>query len=149
MLTAARILGPLAGPCCFQFPRLRPGSSPPPKKIVRQRSISVSGIMENHNMHLAPGFTLKDFLPAPVNVVVLWDLLGPGGLTVSTKYSSGSGTTFPRVAQEPPRPCSAPGDLPFPPQHLQVSSYRVSDFALPLFTVLMEFKPSLFSFLPL
>ena len=30
--------------------------------------------MENHNTHLAPGFTPNDLAPAPVNVAVLWGL---------------------------------------------------------------------------
>ena len=34
--------------------------------------------MENHNTHLAPGFTLNDLVTAPANVAVLWGLLGPG-----------------------------------------------------------------------
>ena len=36
---------------------LWPGASPPQKKFSRQCSSSASGIMENHNTHLAPGFT--------------------------------------------------------------------------------------------
>ena len=57
---------------------------------------------------------------------------------------------------EPPLPMwseepglhSAPGDSLFPPEHCHVLSCRVSDSVLPLFIVLMEFKPSPFSFLP-
>ena len=75
---------------------------------------------------------------------VCWDQVAS---TVSTKCPSSSGTTFPHVAQEPPGPHFGPGDLPFPPEHHQVLSCRVADFALPLFTFLMEFKPSPFSFL--
>ena len=104
--------------------------------------------MENHNTHLAPGITLNDLAPAPANVAtseVCWDQVGS---TVSTKCPSSSGTAFPRVAQEPPGPHSVPGDSPFPPEHRQVGSCGVAAFALPLFTVLMEFKPSPFSFLP-
>ena len=56
--------------------RLRPGASPPQKKFARQCSSSVSGSMANHNTHLAPGFTPRDFVAAPANVVVLWGLLG-------------------------------------------------------------------------
>ncbi|VFV26406.1 Hypothetical predicted protein [Lynx pardinus] len=43
-----------------------------PEKFVRQCSSSISGIMENHNTHPAPGFTLKDLVPAPANVAVFW-----------------------------------------------------------------------------
>ena len=137
----------LLDPAAAGAPRLRPGASPPQKMFVRQCSSSTSRIMENHNTHLAPGFTPKDFVLAPANVAVLWGLLGPGGLTAPTKCPSSSGTASPRVAQEPPGPQSAPGDLPFPPEHRQVLSCRVADFVPPLFTVLMEFKPSPFSFL--
>ena len=75
---------------------------------------------------------------------VCWDQVAS---TVSTKCPSCSGTAFPRVAQEPPGSQSVPGDSPFPPEHSQVSSCGVAAFVLPLFTVLMEFKPSPFSFL--
>ena len=37
--------------------RLQPGASLPQKKLTRQCSSSISGIMENHSTHLAPGFT--------------------------------------------------------------------------------------------
>ena len=76
---------------------------------------------------------------------VCWDEVAS---TVSTKCPSSSGTAFPCVAREPPGPHSVPGDSPFPPEHRQVWSCRVAAFALPLFTVLMEFKPSPFCFLP-
>ena len=59
--------------------RLQLGASPPQKKFTRSCSSSVSGIMENHNTHLAPGFTLKDLVPAPANVAAFRGLLGPGG----------------------------------------------------------------------
>ncbi|VFV43416.1 Hypothetical predicted protein [Lynx pardinus] len=35
--------------------------------------------MENHNRHLAPGFTLNDLAPTPANVAAFWGLLGPAG----------------------------------------------------------------------
>ena len=76
---------------------------------------------------------------------VCWDEVAS---TVSTKYPSSSGTAFPRVARDSPGPHSVPGDSPFPPEHRQVWSCGVAAFALPLFTVLMEFKPSPFCFLP-
>ena len=75
---------------------------------------------------------------------VRWDQVAS---TVSTKCPSSSATTFPRVAREPPGPHSVPGDSPFPPEHRQVSSCRVADSVLHLFTVFMEFKPCPFSFL--
>ena len=59
--------------------RLRPGASPLQKKFTRQCSSSILGIMENHNTHLAPGFTLNNVAPAPANVAAFWSLLGPDG----------------------------------------------------------------------
>ena len=59
--------------------RLRPGASLSQKMFMRQCSSRVSGIMENHNTYLAPGFTLNDIAPAPANVATFWGLLGPGG----------------------------------------------------------------------
>ncbi|XP_040305583.1 adhesion G protein-coupled receptor E2-like [Herpailurus yagouaroundi] len=55
-------------------------SARPPKKIARRCSLSVSGTVENHNTHLAPGFTLNDLVPAPASVAAFRGLLGPGGL---------------------------------------------------------------------
>ena len=69
----------LPDPAAAGAPRLQPGASPPQKKFARQCSSSVSGIMENHDTHLAPGFTLNDLVPAPANMVIFWGLLGPGG----------------------------------------------------------------------
>ena len=137
--------GTLAGPCWCRSPETAAGCQPTPEKFLRQRSSSFSGSMENRNTHLAPGFTLNDLVPVPANVAAFWGLPGPGG---STKCLSGSGTAFLRVAREPPGPHSVPGDSPFPPEHRQVWKRGVAAFALPLFTVLMEFKPSPFSFLP-
>ena len=56
--------------------RLQSGASLPQKKLTRSCSSSISGIMENRNTHLAPGFTLNDLAPAPANVAALWSLLG-------------------------------------------------------------------------
>ena len=79
--------------------RLWLDASPPQKKFTRSCSSSVSGIMENHNTHLAPGFTLNVLAPAPVNVVVLLGPLGPlpmGKLrTAFTKCPPSGGTASP------------------------------------------------------
>ncbi|VFV36327.1 Hypothetical predicted protein [Lynx pardinus] len=66
-------------PAAAGAPRLWPGASPSQKMFARQCSSSISGIMENPNTHLAPGFTLHDLVPAPANVAIFWGLLGPGG----------------------------------------------------------------------
>ena len=50
----------LLDPVVDGAPRLRPGASPSQKMFVRQCSSNISGIMENHNTHLAPGFTLNN-----------------------------------------------------------------------------------------
>ena len=54
--------------------------------------------MENHNTHLAPGFTLNILVLAAVNAVVLWDLQGP----------------FCGVAAQPLPNVFPAGDLPLP-----------------------------------
>ncbi|VFV26430.1 Hypothetical predicted protein [Lynx pardinus] len=59
--------------------RLQTGASPSRKMFTRQCSSSVSGIMENQNTHLAPGFTLNDLTPTPANVAAFRGLLGPDG----------------------------------------------------------------------
>ena len=70
---------------CLLYPavadvlRLQPGGSLSQKMVARQCSSSISGIMENHNTHLAPGLTLNGLAPAPANVAAFWGLLGPGG----------------------------------------------------------------------
>ena len=125
----------LLDPAAASAPRLRPGASLPPKKIARQCSLSVSGTMESHNTHLAPGFTLNNLASAPANVAAFRDLLGPGGFNSLYQMSFQQWNCFPRVAREPPRPHSVPGDSPFPPAHRQVGSCGVAAFALPLFTV--------------
>ena len=131
------------GPCCCRCPETVARSQPAPEKVARQCSSSISGIMEKHNTHLAPGFTLKTLFQHQR----MWPPSGVCWDRVASTVSS-RGTAFPRVAREPPGPHSVPGDSPFPPEHRQVGSCRVAAFALPLFTVLMEFKPSPFSFLP-
>ena len=141
----------LLDPAAAGAPRLRPGASPSQKMFVRKCSSSISGIMENHNTHLAPGFTLNNFVPAPANVVVLQGPLGPlpvGGPHSLYQTSSQQGNYLSPCSPKTPRLHSAPGDSPFPPEHRQVWSCRVADFVLLLFIVLMEFKPSPFSFLP-
>ena len=60
-------------------PRPWPGAGPPQKKFARQSSSTISGIMENHNTLLTPGFTLNDLAPAPAHVAAFQGLLGPGG----------------------------------------------------------------------
>ena len=60
--------------------RLWPGASLPQKKFTRLCSSSISGILENHNTHMAPGFTFNELVASPASVAALWGLRGPGGL---------------------------------------------------------------------
>ena len=110
--------------------RLWLGASLPQKKFTRSCISSVSGIMENHNTHLAPGFTLNDLVPAPASVVVL---LGPlGSLPVWGPHSlyqmsSPQGNCLSPCGLKTPGLHSAPGGSSFSPEHLQVLSCGVSD----------------------
>ena len=95
----------LLDPAVASAPRLRPGASLPPKKFTRQCSRSVSGIIENHNIYLAPGFTRNDLAPAPVNVATFWGLLGPGSFKSLYQISFQQWNCFfscgPRTSQTP------------------------------------------------
>ena len=115
-----------------------------PQNIVRQCSLSVSGNMDNYNTHLAPGFTFNNLAPAPANVAAFQGLLGPGGFNSLYQMSFQKWNRFSPCGLRTSR---TPLSLLFPPEHRQVWSCGVAAFALPLFTVLMEFKPSPFSFL--
>ena len=97
------------------------GHQPTPEKVHRIVYSTVSGIMENHNTSLAPGFTLNDLFPAPVDVVVLWGLLGPGGHTASTSR----GTASSHVAQ---RPLNLTLLLGICPSHQNTARYRAVEF---------------------
>ena len=136
-------LDPVAGAL-----RMEPGASPSQKKFAGQCSSSVSGMMENHNTHLTPGFTLHDLVPAPVNVASFRGLLGPGGFNslhqMSLRQWNGFSPCGPRTSRTPL--CSWGFALPTraPPGR----ELRVAAFALPLFIVFVELKPSPFSFLP-
>ena len=123
--TQERLLDPAASGAL----RLRPGASTPQKKFGRQCSNSVSGIMENHNTHLAPGFTLNDLDPVPANVAIFWGLLGPGGFNSLYQISFQQRNCFSPCGQRTPGHHSVPGDSPFPPEHHQVSSCGVADCA--------------------
>ena len=116
--------------------RLWVGASQPQKKFMQLCSNSVSGIMENHNTHLAPGFTLSDLVPAQANLVVLWGPLGTlpvGGPCSLYQMSFQQGNCLSLCGPRIPRPYSAPGDLPCPPEQHQLSSCGVSDSEFPPF----------------
>ena len=94
--------GTFAGPCCCQCTESRSDASPPQKKFTQLCCSSISGIMVSHNTHLALGFPLNVLVPVPVNVVVLWGLLGPlavGRLHSLYQMSSQQGN---HLSQGPP-----------------------------------------------
>ena len=128
--------------------RLWPGASPPQKMFVRQCSSSVSGIMENHNTHLASGFTLNDLVPAPGNVAVLRGLLGPGGFNSLYQMSFQQWNHFSQCGPRTSRTPLCSWGFALPTRAPPGMELRSADFALPLFMVLMEAKPSPLSFLP-
>ena len=138
----------LLDPAAAGAPRLRPGASCPRKSSRDSVAAPSQGLWKitTHAWQRASSSTTL------FQHQRLWPFSGvcrdQVASTVSAKCPSSSGTAFPRVAREPPGPHSAPGDSPFPPEHRQVSSCGVAAFALPLFTVLMEFRPSPFCFLP-
>ena len=113
------------------------GASLPWKKFTRLCSSSVSGFMENHNTHLAPGFTLNILVPTPANMVVLQSPLGPLPVwwphSLYQMSSQQENHLSPCGPRTPWTSLSAPGDSSFPPEHRQVPSYRASDSAFPLF----------------
>ena len=142
--TQERLLDPAAAAAS----RLRPGATCPRKRSQDSVAAAFQGLWKI-TTHIWHQSSLLRTLPQHQQMWppsrVCWDQVAS---TVSTKCPSSSGTASPHVAREPPGPHSAPGDSPFPPEHCQVWSCGVAAFALPLFTVLMEFKPSPFSFLP-
>ena len=104
--------------------------------------------MENHSTHLAPGFTLNNLAPAPANVAVFLGSARTRWLQQSLPNVLPAVELLFPVWPENLSDPSVPVDLLFPPEHHQVWSCGVAAFVLPLFTVLMEFKASPFSFLP-
>ena len=124
-----------------------PGASPSQKNCTRSCSSSISGIMENHNTHLAPGFTCNNLAPAPANVATCWNLLGPDGFNSLYQMSFQQWNHFPVWPENLLDPTLFLGICP---SHQNTARYRAMELqtALPLFTVLIEFKPCPFSFLP-
>ena len=112
-----------------------PGASPPQKKFTRACSSSVSGILENHNSHLAPDFTPNGPVPAPANVVVLQDPLGPLPLGIPPRRGTAS-----HVARGPRSLL-----LGIRPSHQSSTRYAAAELwtlRSPCLQSLMEFKPS-------
>ena len=105
--------------------KLQVGASPPQRKFMQLCSSSVSGIMVNHNTHLASGFSLNILVPAPTSVVVLQCPLGSlpvGWLHGVYKCHPSRGTASPFVAIKPLGPCSLL--LGIHPSHQRSTRYR-------------------------
>ena len=109
--------------------RLQLGASPPQKMFTLSCSSSVSGIMVNHNTHLAPGFTLNFLLQHQRTWLfseVCWHLCPWGGHTASTRRPSRRGTATPCVACGSLRPCSVL--LGIRPSHQSIARYGAAEF---------------------
>ena len=121
-----------------------------PRKISQDSVAAVfQGLWKitTHIWHQAsPLTTLFQHQQMSLFFQVHWDLAF-GGHTQPLPGVSPAGELPLPMWPEEPGLHSAPEDSPFPPEHCQVVTCRVSDSALPLFIVLMEFKPSPFSFL--
>ncbi|XP_043441834.1 olfactory receptor 7G3-like [Prionailurus bengalensis] len=105
--------------CAASDPETAAGRHPAPEKAPMICSSSVSGIMENRDRRLAPGFPLTPLfqhqrmwlfsgLLAPLPV---W---GPHSLY---RLSSQQGNRLSPCGPKPPGLHCAPGDSPFPPEH--------------------------------
>ena len=136
------------------MPRDRLGASTPQKKFSQSCSGIVSGIVENHNTHLVPGFPLNILVPTPVDVVVLRGTLSP--LPVRRSHSLYQMSSQQRNHPLPPMCPEDSKDLTLcfwrfalptrDPPGIKLQSFRL---CTPLvYRVLMEFEPSAFSFLP-
>ena len=122
-----------------------------PRKSSRDGgSSSVSGIMQNHGTHLAHGFTPNDLVPAPANVVVLPGPLGPlwephSLYQVSSQQGNHLSPCGPEVIWT--SFCSWGFALATrAPPGIKLQGFRLC--TPPVYRVLMEVKPSPFSFLP-
>ena len=133
--------------------RLRPGASPPLHNCVAAVFQGLWKVTTDVWHQASPLMTLFQHQQMWWFSGVCWDWVATEPLpnafpAVELLLPCNSPESPGRFARGSPRPHSAPGDLPFPPEHRQVSSCRVSDSVIPVYKVLMEFKPSSFSFLP-
>ena len=86
--------------CCHRRPLTAAGCQPTPEKVhgtVQQQFFRDCG-KSQHTSGTRPHFP-HELDPAPANVVAFWGLLGPGGLTASTKCPSSSGTASPMLPE--------------------------------------------------
>ena len=116
--------------------RLRLGASPPQKKFMQSCSSSVSGIMENHNTHLIPGFTPQQSCFGTSECGCSLRSMGPfvwGGGTQPLPDFSQQGNHLSPCGLKTPGLHSVPVDSLFSPEHCHVSSCRDSDSVPPLF----------------
>ena len=130
--------------------RLRPGASPPLHNCVAAVFQGLWKVTTDVWHQASPLMTLFQHQQMWWFSGVCWDWVATEPLpnafpAVELLLPCNSPESPGRFARGSPRPHSAPGDLPFPPEHRQVSSCRVSDSVIPVYKVLMEFKPSPFS----
>ena len=118
------------------------------KKLARQSSISVSGLVENRNTRLAPGLTLNDLVPAPANVAAFRGLPGPGGFNSLRQMSFRQRNRLAPCGPSASRTPLCSWGFALPPGAPPGRELRRCSLALPSFTVLMGFKPSPFSSSP-
>ena len=108
--------------------------------------------MENHNTHLAPGFTPNDLVPAPANVAVLWGLIGNSWPHSLYQRSFQQWNCFSPCGPRSSQTSLCSWGFTFPtrePPGIELQSFRLC--APPVYRILMEFKPfpfSLFSSVP-
>ena len=131
----------LPDPAGAGAPRLRPGVSPPQKSSRDSVAAAFQGLW-------APGFTLNDLVPAPANVAAFRGLLRPGGLNSLYQMSFRQWNRFSRCGLRTSRTPLCSWGFALPTRAPPGMSCGVAAFALPWFTVLMEFKPSPFSLFP-
>lgn len=108
-------------------------------------SSSVSGIMANHNTHVAPVFILNVLTPTPVNMAILQGLLGPlpvGSMHHLYLMFSQQGNRLSLCGPRTPRLFSQGFTLPTRAlPGIKLRSFRLC--APSVYRVLVEFKPSL------
>ena len=131
----------LLGYCAAVAQNLQLGSSPSQKKFTWSCNCSISGIMTNHNTHLAPGFTLNVLASTPVNVAILW------GLLCLTNVLPAGETPLPVWPKDPSDLALCIQGFALPtgaPPGIELQSFRLC--TPPVHIVFMKLSPLLFPF---
>ena len=132
--------------------RLWLGASPPQKKFMQSCSSSVSGIMENHNTHLIPGFTPQQscfgISECGCSLRSMGPLSGEGGTQPLPDVLP---TGEPPLPMWPEDPWTSLCSCGFTLLTRALSCIELQRFRLcasSVYRVLVEFKASPFSLLP-